>query len=234
MADLPTNYFDDILSESMNGKKKFRLTYRNGTTEEVTIEDISEYDQYGSKFGAGDINKTNQAVNEKFDSDDVVDPKLATEEGFAADAYQTKLQFDEQNKNLENLGGFTPIIDETGKITGYKTSVGGADTVFPFSGEIKVSQFQIHWTDTSFVNVAAKVGYYYYVLVPWNGSDNNPLRLNNDGAELITSGYGWTTRISYVVVKAVSTSFQVYRDYLSEGSHNAYFVFESETPIVVD
>ena len=32
-----------------------------------------------------------------------------------------------------NLGGFTPIIDETGKITGYKTSVGGADTVFPFN-----------------------------------------------------------------------------------------------------
>lgn len=95
MADLPTNYYDDILSESMNGKKKFRLTYRNGTTEEVTIEDISEYDQYGSKFGAGDINKTNQAVNEKFDSDDVVDPMLTTEPGFAADAFKTKLKLEE-------------------------------------------------------------------------------------------------------------------------------------------
>lgn len=31
-----------------------------------------------------------------------------------------------------NLGGFTPVIDDAGKITGYKTSVGGADTVFPF------------------------------------------------------------------------------------------------------
>ena len=95
MADLPTNYYDDILSASMNGKKKFRLTYRNGTTEEVTIEDISEYDQHGSKFGAGDINKTNQAVNEKFDSGDVVDPMLTTEPGFAADAYQTKLRLEE-------------------------------------------------------------------------------------------------------------------------------------------
>ena len=103
MADLHTNYYDDILSASMNGKKKFRLTYRNGTTEEVTIEDISEYDQYGSKFGAGDINKTNQAVNEKFDSDDVVDPMLTTEIGFAADAYKTKLQFDEQNKNISDI-----------------------------------------------------------------------------------------------------------------------------------
>ena len=36
-----------------------------------------------------------------------------------------------------SLGGFTPIIDEiTGEVTGYKTNVGGADTVFPFSQEL--------------------------------------------------------------------------------------------------
>ena len=32
--------------------------------------------------------------------------------------------------------GFEPVIDETGKITGYKTSVGGADTVFPFNNGV--------------------------------------------------------------------------------------------------
>lgn len=36
------------------------------------------------------------------------------------------------NSLNNSLGGFTPVIDETGKITGYKTKV-GADTVFPFS-----------------------------------------------------------------------------------------------------
>lgn len=36
------------------------------------------------------------------------------------------------NNSLNRLGGFTPVIDSTGKITGYKTKV-GADTVFPFS-----------------------------------------------------------------------------------------------------
>ena len=109
MADLPTNYLDDILAQSMNGKRKYRLSRADGTFEEVTIEDISEYAQIGSTFGAGDINKTNQAVNEKFDSGDVVDPMLTTEPGFAADAYQTKLQFDEQNKNLtwKTLGSVT-------------------------------------------------------------------------------------------------------------------------------
>lgn len=141
MADLPTNFLDDILSDSMGGKRRFKITRLDGTSEEVTIEDISKYDQVGSAFGAGDINKTNQTVNEKFDSGDVVDPMETTEPGFAADAYQTKLQFDEQNKNL---GGFTPIIDDTGKITGYKTNVGGADTVFPFKGgEISVASLII-------------------------------------------------------------------------------------------
>ena len=101
MADLQTNYLDDILAQSMNGKRKYRITRADGTFEEVTLEDVSEYEQVGSNFGAGDINKTNQAVNEKFDSGDVVDPMLTTEPGFAADAYQTKLQFSEQNKNLE-------------------------------------------------------------------------------------------------------------------------------------
>lgn len=38
------------------------------------------------------------------------------------------------NNSLSNLGGFTPVIDETtGQITGYTTKIGGADTVFPFS-----------------------------------------------------------------------------------------------------
>lgn len=47
------------------------------------------------------------------------------------------------NTLSNQLGGFTPIVDESGKITGYKTKIGGADTVFPFSDnyyeEYKVS-----------------------------------------------------------------------------------------------
>lgn len=48
----------------------------------------------------------------------------------------------EQNKNFEalneNLGGFTPVIDETGEISGYKTTLGGADTVFPFNADLNI------------------------------------------------------------------------------------------------
>lgn len=54
-----------------------------------------------------------------------------TTEGKAVDSLVIK----ELNRNFETLGGFTPIMDETGKITGYKTKIGGADTVFPFKSD---------------------------------------------------------------------------------------------------
>lgn len=45
-------------------------------------------------------------------------------------------------EKITNLGGFTPVIDETtGEITGYKTAIGGADTVFPFSSSVKKYSF---------------------------------------------------------------------------------------------
>ena len=37
-----------------------------------------------------------------------------------------------------NLDGMTVIQDETGKIIGYKTNKGGADTVFPFKSSVEV------------------------------------------------------------------------------------------------
>lgn len=103
MAVLPTNYLDDILAASMGGKRRFRITHEDGSTEEVTLEDVSEYEQVGSPFGSGDVNKTNQAVNEKLDSADVVDPALATVLGFAADAKLTGDALGKLNKNLTNM-----------------------------------------------------------------------------------------------------------------------------------
>ena len=51
--------------------------------------------------------------------------------------------YGEVRQELDKLGGFEPIIDETGKITGYKTKV-GADTVFPFTN-IKIMNLDINF-----------------------------------------------------------------------------------------
>lgn len=115
MAVLPTNYLDDILAASMGGKRRFRITHEDGSTEEVTLEDVSEYEQVGSPFGSGDVNKTNQAVNEKLDSADVVDPALATVLGFAADAKLTGDSLSELNKKSETI--VTDITNGSGKAT---------------------------------------------------------------------------------------------------------------------
>lgn len=65
---------------------------------------------------------------------DILDSKeeieANTETGKVAGAAAVKEMFSELNDNLK---GFEPIIDpETGQMTGYKTTIGGADTVFPF------------------------------------------------------------------------------------------------------
>lgn len=80
---------------------------------------INEAAQSGSGGSAVDILDTKEEI------------EANTEPGKAAGAQAVKEMFSALNDNLQ---GFTPIINEsTGEITGYKTTIGGADTVFPFS-----------------------------------------------------------------------------------------------------
>ena len=66
MSDLRTDYINDILAEEMNGKRRFKLVKSDGSAEIVSIEDVTEYEQLGSLFGAGDLNRTNQVVNQVY------------------------------------------------------------------------------------------------------------------------------------------------------------------------
>ena len=68
---LPTNFVDDILAPSMGRKRKYRIIDNGDDT--YSFEDVTEYTQTGSDFGAGQINATNQAVNESCDKADVID-----------------------------------------------------------------------------------------------------------------------------------------------------------------
>lgn len=68
---LPTNFKDDILAPSMGGKRRFNLIQNDDGT--YSLEDVTDYTQTGSDFGAGQINATNKAVNESCDKADVID-----------------------------------------------------------------------------------------------------------------------------------------------------------------
>lgn len=125
-STIPVNYLDDILSASMNGKRKWKLTDNGDGT--VTLEDVSEYDQVGSVFGAGALNTLGQAVNDSVDKSKV----LNTLEENAA------------STDDENVAGSKALAELNKKTDTIKTYVGsdgklhfvdasGADTVIPFS-----------------------------------------------------------------------------------------------------
>jgi hypothetical protein len=135
-ATLSTNYIDDILHESAGGKRKYRMNYNEDGT--VSFDDVTVYEQEGSDYGAGDINRTNEAVNQSFDKNKLIRDMDAinaiTQEGYAPDALALK----EVNESLQadNGQGFQFAYDSASGKYGYKAEVEGADTFFPFSKEL--------------------------------------------------------------------------------------------------
>lgn len=61
MADLKTNYVDDVLDTTKNQVRKYQQIQNNDGT--VSFVDVTEYTQVGTSFGAKDINDTNAAIN---------------------------------------------------------------------------------------------------------------------------------------------------------------------------
>ncbi len=146
---LATNFQDDILNSSMNGKRRYNLIPNSDGT--YSLEDVTEYDQVGSDLGAGQINAITTAVNESADKNKVIqsleDISAVTEDNYIAGA----LAVGELNRSLK---GFSPVLDETtGEITGYTTEIGGADTVFPFKSGGSIIQLS-EATSSISVNVA--------------------------------------------------------------------------------
>lgn len=62
---LKTNFTDDILSESMNGKRQYNVTENSNGTK--SLEDATDYQSVGSTFSAKNMNETNAAVNQAYD-----------------------------------------------------------------------------------------------------------------------------------------------------------------------
>ena len=62
MADLKTNYVDDVLDAEKNQLRKYQMITNDDGT--VSFVDATDYLTQGTNFGAKDINDTNGAVNE--------------------------------------------------------------------------------------------------------------------------------------------------------------------------
>lgn len=60
---LKTDYKDDQLDLDVNLNRRFRLNAVSGETDVYEFEDVTEYDVEGDRFGANDINSTNEEIN---------------------------------------------------------------------------------------------------------------------------------------------------------------------------
>lgn len=116
---LPVDFKDDIMSESMEGRRRYRMIQNPDGT--VSFEDTTEYDQIGSLFGQGQINKTNQAVNESLDKsrviDNINDIASNSDTGYVMGALAGK----ELN---QNLGGVNFISEGSGADVKYYAQLG--------------------------------------------------------------------------------------------------------------
>lgn len=68
---LPTNFQDDVLNDSMGGKRRYRMITNADNT--VSFEDATVYDTEGSVFGASRVNEIAMNVNESADVSEVGD-----------------------------------------------------------------------------------------------------------------------------------------------------------------
>lgn len=103
MANLPTNFKDDILDTSVNTRRRYRV-YEN-TDGTIELEDVTEYSQVGDEFGAGQINAINTEVNKKFDKNMIVRDldtiNAIAKEGYVPDALALKEGLSEINDSLK-------------------------------------------------------------------------------------------------------------------------------------
>lgn len=62
MADLKTDYVDDILNTAVNTNRKYQMIDNGDGT--VSFVDVTDYTQQGDGYGATQINEQNEAINE--------------------------------------------------------------------------------------------------------------------------------------------------------------------------
>ena len=144
----------------------------------------------------------------------------------------TAEDIDKLNQNLEKLGGFEPVIDDsTGKITGYKTTIGGADTVFPFS-----SSGELYYLGSkSSIDISNIQGYEdftsdNFIVIPDSGSVTAS---NNNAA---TSNYLYSVSGNISISKSYNSSKGILAVSCSEnfsvtcvGASNNFWTNKSES-----
>lgn len=110
---LATDFKDDILAESMDGKRRYRLVANGDGT--YCLEDASVYEQTGSIYGAKQVNEANEAINSSADATKIIDDIDAvlanTVGGYMAGAMAVK-GLDGKLKTVAKTGSYNDLTDK--------------------------------------------------------------------------------------------------------------------------
>lgn len=126
----------------------------------MMTEDKNAYQVYiGGTKDAGNLTATYKNLSNAANLSMVSsynDLMANTVAGYHTDALAVKQGFQQVNDSLGNQPQF--VYDESGKITGYTTKIGGADSVFPFSGSGGGSEIEVLTFTTSHNTGANETG----------------------------------------------------------------------------
>lgn len=104
-----------------------------------------------------------------------------------------------------SLKGFEPILDENGKIIGYKTSVGGADTVFPFrQGIVSFKLVQGNWSGGNVKRFGIDVT--DFKKIAYSGSTNFVFTVINGSGQQV-GAYSATSAKKYIDITSWSGTY---------------------------
>lgn len=160
---LPVDFQDDILAESMNGRRKYQMiTNSDGT---VSFVDVTEYTQVGSNFGQAQVNATNEAVNESADKNKIIDDKddlvANSQAGMMAGALAVKAIREELTQKIPGLT-IKPLkaisdLDEVSPNSTFRICWGIFDNNAYVSFDISWTRLQF-WVDSSNILCRYKYG----------------------------------------------------------------------------
>lgn len=180
-ATLPTNYKDDILNSSMNGKRRYQeIPNSDGT---ISLEDKTTYDQTGTNFGASQVNEMNRNINESADAGRIIDSLSSvmtnTQQKYIAGALALK----EVNNSLKANNKQFYFDYKDGKY-GFNTDPNrGADTFSPFSSGINLSnQDTGSYTTTNIEQtITTNLNKINFLVMWWaNGASTEAVWLNGE------------------------------------------------------
>ena len=148
MADLRTDYKDDVLNINTNERRKYRMIPNADGT--VSFEDVTDYVQNGDSFGSSDLNAITEWVNRSLTGADVVDNLESTETKLPLSANMGR----EINEKITNM---PKTAYGQSYIGGGNTSSEVIDlsTVLPENSTILCIQISQLYTPTSGVHALA-------------------------------------------------------------------------------